>query len=412
MSKKAYQVLAAQEFQPGGSPPTEIELLQVGDWQTPWHGHVVNTIDDFKEMVANFTNGAGRFQPDNKLPINREHYKEEAYGWIHGLEIRGNSLWGTGIEWTPVGRQKLADKEYSYLSSEWSPVWQDPLNEEELVDNVFTGACLTNYPLFSGLQPLAASHKQKKNLTAGNQSIMLYMKGSVMNLEDLLKKDAAELSDEEKKFIVDNKGDLTEDQVKTLTEAGVLKAESDPADDPADDPDPKDDPADDPQDDPADDPADPDNKSAKRIVSISASKLRTLEANAARGVEAAKKLEAKENSDAVAGITISASNKNGRFLEASKTKLTKFYSSLNATQKKDFSELINELPKVPLAQRASIPEKGVGVGAVAELESKVKAKMEASRKEGKPLSFMQATKKIKAEDKDLAARVKEEQQEN
>lgn len=405
MSRQPFQVLAAQQFQPGGEPPTEIELLQVGDWYVPWKGHLVNTVDDFNEMVANFQNGAGKFQPDNKLPINIDHYKEQAVGWIYGLEVRGNSLWGTNIEWTPEGKQLIADKSFSYLSSEWSPIWENPLNEGELTDNVFTGACVTNYPLFPELQPLMASHKQKKDLTRSAETFTLYMKGSVMKLEDLLAKDADKLSDDEKKFIVDHKADLDEDQVKTLTEAGVLEADAPEEPETPEEPGEPETPEE-----PETPPAEA-SKLKKGERAISASKLRKLEADAQRGVEADKKIQKMEATKEAEGMTISASNKDGQFAPAQTGKVSEFLLTLNASQKKSFKDLIASLPKIPLGQRVSAPEEGEGSGPTAVLAKKIAEKMEATAKDGNAMTHMEARKAILESDKSLAAQVKDAEEE-
>lgn len=405
--KKPITIFAAQEFAPGGQLPTEIELLQTGDWQAPWKGHIVNTVEAFNQMVANFNAGAGKFQPDNKLPINLDHQKIEAAGWIHGLEVRGNSLWGTGVEWTPLGKQKLADKEFAYFSSEWSPVWQNDLDEEDFVDNVFTGGALTNYPLFPANKPLVADKKTTKGLTASGKSIKLYMKGSVMNLAELLAKEVSELTAEEKAFIVSNKADLTAEQTTTLTEAGVLEAEAveeteaektareaQDATDAAAAATAADTAA-----------AEAEANKNKGMTQISASKLKELEANAAQGVEAANKLRAIEASTATERMIISASNKEGRFLQASHSTLTKFYLSLNASQQKDFTGIIASLPKMPLGVVAGKSEQGSANSAADQLVAKAE-KLVADKKAP---DFQTAMKQVTASNKELVAQAGEDE---
>jgi hypothetical protein len=394
--RQPFQILAAQQFQPGGEPPTEIELLQVGDWQTPWKGHIVNTLDDFKQMIANFQSGAGKFQPDNKLPINLDHQGGGAAGWIHGLEIRGNSLWGTGIEWTPLGIEKLAGKEYAYLSSEWSPVWGNPLDEEELVDNVFEGAALTNYPLYPSLQPLVASHKQKKDLTADQKGITLYMKGSAMKLEDLLAKEPADLTDEEKAFVVEHKDELSEEQATALTEAGVLEAESaeEESEEEAEEEEAEEE---------SEESEEEESKEASKTKTISASKLKKLEADAARGVEAANKLQAMEASNETEAMLITAS-KDGRFLQASHVPLTKFFLTLNASQQKQFKALVASLPKLPLGKAKGKSEEGSANSAAETLIAQAE-KLVADKKVD---SFQEAMKQVTASNKELVEQAEED----
>lgn len=408
--KKPITIFAAQEFAPGGELPTEIELLQTGDWQAPWKGHIVNTVEAFNQMVANFNAGAGKFQPDNKLPINLDHQKIEAAGWIHGLEVRGNSLWGTGVEWTPLGKQKLADKEFAYFSSEWSPVWQNDLDEEDFVDNVFTGGALTNYPLFPANKPLVADRKTTKGLTANGKSIKLYMKGSVMNLAELLAKEVSELTAEEKAFIVANKADLTAEQTTTLTEAGVLEAEQEEeteAEKTAREAQEAADAAakEEAEKKAADEAAAAEANKNKGMTQISASKLKELEANAARGVEAANKLQAIEASTATERMIVSASNKEGRFLQASHSTLTKFYLSLTASQQKDFTSIIASLPKMPLGVVAGKSEEGSANSAADQLVAKAE-KLVADKKAP---DFQTAMKQVTASNKELVAQAGEDE---
>ncbi|WKK71466.1 phage protease [Rathayibacter oskolensis] len=111
------------------------------------------------------------------------------------------------VKWTREGARSLKEEEYAYISPEWNPrdfPWENPEVEGEFVDNVFTGAALTNIPLFKKLKPVMASRD------AGGSD--KHNEGESMDLATLRAKKADELSDEEKAFLAEHKTELTDDE--------------------------------------------------------------------------------------------------------------------------------------------------------------------------------------------------------
>ena len=219
---KAVQRLISLKADANGNVvvPDRINLMNVGHWHTPWHGAFEMTPSDLADMVINFENGVGAVEGSKKLPINYGHdISGKAAGWITKLtlENNGSELWGD-IEWTPHGKEMLATAEFRYISPEWNPrdfPWENPEIEGEFVDNVITGAGLTNIPLFKKLQPIMASED------AGRSDTSKQDEGGDMDLEQVRVKKPEDLTEDEKAFLDEHKADLTDDEREQLL--GLLR---------------------------------------------------------------------------------------------------------------------------------------------------------------------------------------------
>lgn len=217
MKHKGIRRIIKLEADAGGNAPTSIHLISVGQWRAPWHGNFEMTPDDLIEMVQHFEAGEASVEGSKKLPINYGHdISGKAAGWITRLWIdeSGNQLWGD-VEWTPEGTRMLKEGEFRYISPEWNPrsvPYQDPEDEERWLNNVFTGAGLTNIPLFKKLKPVMAS------LVTGSSDNQSNKEGGSMalNLDEVRTKKPEELSDEEKTFLEEHKAELTDDERKTF----------------------------------------------------------------------------------------------------------------------------------------------------------------------------------------------------
>ncbi|PPH83916.1 hypothetical protein C5C50_04245 [Rathayibacter sp. AY1D9] len=218
---KAVQRLIKISADADGNGPSSIHLMSAGHWHTPWHGAFEMTSDDLADMVTNFEAGVGLVAENkNRAPLNYGHdMGGKAAVWITGLflENDGTELWGS-VKWTREGARSLKEEEYAYISPEWNPrdfPWENPEVEGEFVDNVFTGAALTNIPLFKKLKPVMASRD------AGGSD--KHNEGESMDLATLRAKKADELTDEEKAFLAEHKTELTDDERTTF---GLVDAET------------------------------------------------------------------------------------------------------------------------------------------------------------------------------------------
>lgn len=145
-----------------GNVPSKFELLKVGMWRTPYHGDIMIMPSDGETYIENFKAGYGVSGNNmGKLPINYAHESwNKAAGWFVP-EFDGETLWATQVEWTPAAKKSLQDGEWKCISAEFCPAgrggWLNPLDDEQYIENVLTGAALTNIPLFSQLEPVMAS---------------------------------------------------------------------------------------------------------------------------------------------------------------------------------------------------------------------------------------------------------------
>lgn len=273
-----------------GNLPSEIQLLTPGNWKTPWHGDFELTPDDIKQFASNFNAGVARVNKTAPLPVNFDHESGPAGAWIHGMEARPDGLWGTGMQWTALGEQRVRDGEYAFLSPEFNTrdlMYEDPEEAGTRIPNVLSACALTNSPLFKKLKPVMASERGKEGEDR-------------MKLEDVRKKAKADLTDAEKTFLAEHKEELTADERKTfeLGETAEEKAASDKA-------------AKDAADKVAADKATADEEAAvaaaaveasnKGAVVIKASELEALKAQAAAGAQAAEKLLRNEAAEVVKG---------------------------------------------------------------------------------------------------------------
>lgn len=388
------------------APPNKLELLQTGMWDTPYHGMFMVTDDDLAEYMQHWKDGLRK-----GLPIDYEHDDDGgAAGWITNLYIapssKGdgtNALWGD-IDWTPEAVQQVEDGVYKYFSPEfWPDCYPDP-ETGELYDNVFIGGGLTNRPLFKNLTSVRASDKGKvdeKVLTANATSNTIYVrKASQMNLKDLLAKAPADLNDEEKTFVVEHKGELSDEQVTTFTEAGVLEAEGETGD----------------GDGSGEGEGEQENETGSgeggeeggtqasdkpkggQTVAISASDLSKLRKQAADGEAALEMLHKKQASETVQGWLFNDKD-GGHFPTTMENDLATFYHSLQASQRKAFEKIVEKMPKANLFQvRGGDTPVNAGTGAYEKLKVIAEDMVKANEK----LTFSEAIKQARHNNPELS----------
>lgn len=406
------------------TPPNEVELLQTGSWDTPWHGRFEISADDLAEYMQHAKDGIRK-----GLPIDLEHNTiGGSVGWLgegegYDFEIRdndfgGQSLWAS-VKWTKKGAQLLQDEEYRYFSPEFATEdYEDPEHAGDYYNNVLIGGGLTNRPLFKNLTAVAAddaTQNGKKVLTANSRQNIIYLseEQNTMDLQELLAKKTDELTAEEKAFIVEHKADLTDEQVTSLTEAGVLEAEG--GDDNGGDGGSDDDAGAGAGDDDAgagagdDDAAGGDGgtqASEGKTVTISANELAELKANAAAGKQASDTLARKASEEHIGSLLFNEKN-GGKLPIAAKDTAVDFYHGLNEAQRKQFNDLIEKMPNLKM-----FGELGSGGGTTVDTaQAEVIKKANDLMKEDSKLTKGSAIRKVLASDKELKARYEDERKE-
>jgi hypothetical protein len=383
-----------------GNPPARIHLMGAGHWHAPWHGNFEMTPEDLAEMVQHFDEGVGSVEGSKKLPVNYGHdVSGKAAGWITKLSVENNGteLWGD-VEWTPEGERMLAEGSFRYISPEWNPrsfPYQDPEDEDTWLNNVFTGAGLTNIPLFKKLKPIMASLVQPKvqraSVKVGESNNNKGVPPMALKLEEVRTKEADKLSAEEKTFLEEHKTDLTASELESFG----LKADDAPAPEAA------------PEADPTPAPEGGVQGSAK-TGQLSDEEITQLKADAAAGRAAAQELaETKAK-----GFIASAVTK-GQIKTGDSDGWTGVLLASTGESRTKLEKLIEGLPvNASLGKEEGDAGITSSDGAKEELHTKVAASIKASAEKGKVVSYYQARKEVLAADTALAARIKEAEKEN
>jgi len=135
-----------------------LELLKVGEFEHPLVGKLIITKEILLEIKDNFDKNIHRLTDQDgrpMIPLNFSHEKgNKAAGWIKQLELNDeqNTLVGK-IELTPIGREKVTNKEFAFASAEYNRDLRDPELKQNF-KNVLTGAALTNIPYIRGMKSI------------------------------------------------------------------------------------------------------------------------------------------------------------------------------------------------------------------------------------------------------------------
>jgi len=173
-----------------------IEVLRVGTLKSRGLSF---TMPMLREFVENFKVGAY----GTELQVNLGHDREgEAAGWFKDLFIVGQKLMAR-IEWTPLGIEKLKNKQFKFFSAEFAKKWFDDVTSKAF-DNVLIGGALTNIPAVKNINlgGIALSESLQKQLFLfTNNSNMETFK---MFLNELAKKEVVTASEKSllKKMLV------------------------------------------------------------------------------------------------------------------------------------------------------------------------------------------------------------------
>lgn len=390
-----------------GNAPTEIELLRTGTWHTPWHGDFEITLADLHEFAANFAKGIGLVAEDPKLPINYAHESwDKAAAWASKIRVDEDreSLVAHDIEWTPKAIEALRDGEWKYLSPEFNPrgwPWEDPEEEFSFVENVITGAALTNIPLFKKLKPIMASRvpskPKKADVTSGDGN-KTNPEGESMKIEEIRAKEVADLTDEEKTFLSEHKEELTDEE---RTKFDLVEAPETP--ETPETPEVPETPE------APEQPETPEPgkvEASQKGVQISQSELDKLRADAEAGRAASETLRKKEAEDIVGGAI-----KAGQIKSGDKDKWVKQLLASRGDSRTNLEALISTLPKnEELGKELGDKGKEATVEASVELDKRVRQIMADARAEGKPLAYSAARTQVLDADANLKGQLAEEEQ--
>ncbi|MFD4554420.1 phage protease [Streptomyces sp. NPDC058469] len=371
--------------------PTEIQVVRPGVWKTPNHGDFTIADSDLVQAAENFQKffkAKGR-----QAPIDYDHndVTKGAAGWIKDVYVKaGEGLWAS-VEWTDIAAQQLKNRVFRYLSPEYYfKGWENPEVKGEFHDNVLSGFAVTNHPLFKDLHPLVANEQ------GGKGQMFIYVKGDDrMKLEDVRKKALADLTKEEKDFLAKNKAELTDAERKTF-ELGETEAEAKAAKEAADKVAAEKEAADKAVAGKAAADAAAEAAKVEGSVKISASELSALKAAAARGIEAADKLEKNEATALVKGHVGRGAIKSDEAEEA----VSILLASAPALRTR-LEIFLGKLPDNELLKGSELGNGGEG-SANAEAAAAEMSKLAEERAAKEKISFGQAMKLVASEKSELA----------
>lgn len=199
--------------------PSRIQLIKAGVWIDSVKGSLDITVADLHEFKLNFDNGVGLPGGGTVgLPVDFSHedWKGAAF-WVKALEVEGDILWASQVEYTTKGKEALESGEYKCISPSFYPAclgqWYDPEDPTITARNVLVGAGLTNIPFFKGLTPIMASNSSGDDKNRNVIYINADTKGDIMDLTVIRAKNVADVTTEEKTFLEENKANLTADEL-------------------------------------------------------------------------------------------------------------------------------------------------------------------------------------------------------
>ncbi len=171
---------------------SEIQIFKSGEFYHLYYGGFVLTKEIFQSMIKNFTERTY----DVDLMIDYDHEVREAAAWIEELFLSedGEELWAR-VKWTPEGQRCVADKEYRYISGDFSFNYIDSEKGLEYGPLLF-GAALTNRPFLKGMAPTT----ELNELTGGLQMTLQELQAQNTKLADQVKAIQTEKDSEVKKL--------------------------------------------------------------------------------------------------------------------------------------------------------------------------------------------------------------------
>jgi len=148
--------------------PNKIQLLRTG---TFFHNDekIVITKSDLKSMSENHEKKIRGI--DLMLDYSHDSQKDAA-AWFKSVTIEndGNELWAE-VEWTPKGKESVKNKEFRYVSADFSKYYQDNETLKKYGPTLF-GAGLTNRPVVKGMAPTILSEgKTEMDLQKENDEL-------------------------------------------------------------------------------------------------------------------------------------------------------------------------------------------------------------------------------------------------
>lgn len=241
MTKKDENIMQYCFAEIDNKAPEFVQLMRTIKAEHGFYGSVVVSKDDLRKFKENFDTKKRR----TEIAVDYSHMAHlEAAGWIKSIELRedDSELW-IQVEWTKEAAQKIEDKQYRYLSADFSMKYIDE-ETGEVIGQVLHGAGLTNRPFIRGMKAILSetnglelSEEQISKIRdiMHGKDLQFKEKDMKMDFKEMLKA-AKGLNEHEKKELLDALGMKPETEVKASeltvklseveTENAKLKAEN------------------------------------------------------------------------------------------------------------------------------------------------------------------------------------------
>jgi len=177
---------------------SEVQLMRTGKFMHPFFDDFEITEDMFKSFKKNF----GKKVKKVDIAVDFSHMSGDvAAGWIREVILRekNTELW-IKVEWTPEARQKILDKEFRYMSADFTTNFVDNETGKKFGPTL-NGGALTNRPFIKDMQAVLSDIDMTKEKRQAIREILndepIEKDTEQMNAKEV-KEYIATLSDEEK----------------------------------------------------------------------------------------------------------------------------------------------------------------------------------------------------------------------
>ena len=160
-------ILNFQQLRDGeGNPASWVQVFKTGEFEH-FMGDFVVDESFLSDMVANFKQTMTMMNGNPFAPIDFNHANladgetAKAAGWIVDLEIRDSSLFAK-VEWTPKAAEMIKNKEFRFISPEFSTEGHKNEFGEKIEGPFLHAAALTNMPFLKGMEPVTLKQKRKE----------------------------------------------------------------------------------------------------------------------------------------------------------------------------------------------------------------------------------------------------------
>jgi phage I-like protein len=137
-----------------GPPRSRIQVAELGRYSDPRYGDFAITaaeVANWSKLLADYFQG--------RVPIDEDHAtdkggRSEAAAWITGLSRDGNAVFAD-VEWTPLGESAVRDKRYLYISPTFVSDFKDAQGKSR--GPALLRAALTNNPFLRQMPAVSLS---------------------------------------------------------------------------------------------------------------------------------------------------------------------------------------------------------------------------------------------------------------